>query len=196
MLRKMMLIGGFLISPLALANWQIQNEFSNFNFTTVKAVALGASAVTEVQVFRKIEGQVDDVGNIDLEVALGSVDTGTPLRDERLREILFDVVKNPTAHFNGKVDLTHLKTLGVGEIVDTKVDGVLKFNGVEKTINSNIRYVRLSDDKIMINTLQPLIINLSDYGLKKGVEALQTMMGLSFLSNTAPISFSIVLQKS
>ncbi|AZE45723.1 hypothetical protein C4K04_0012 [Pseudomonas chlororaphis] len=196
MLKKMILIGSFLMSPLALASWQVQNEVSNFNFTTTKAVAGGTSAVTEVQVVRKIEGQVDDAGNIDLEVVLGSIATGIPLRDQRLQEILFDVANNPTARFNGKIDLAPLQALRVGEILDASLDGTLKLNGVEKKISSHIRYVRLSDDKVIVSTLEPMVISVSDFGLGKGVETLRAMMGLNLLASTAPINFSIVLKKS
>jgi hypothetical protein len=37
------------------------------------------------------------------------------------------------------------------------------------------------------------IVNLKEYGLQDGVEALRTLMKLDVLSSSAPVTFSVVL---
>jgi hypothetical protein len=37
-------------------------------------------------------------------------------------------------------------------------------------------------------------VNLKDYGLQDGVEALRTVMKLNVLASSAPVTFSVVLK--
>src|ERR1700758_3864059 len=73
----------------AHAAWRVDNDQSTFNFVSAKAAAPGVAAIEEVQTFKQIGGMVGDDGKLEFDVELGSVETNIPLRNERLKEMLF-----------------------------------------------------------------------------------------------------------
>ena len=81
----------FLAACLALpaqADWYLDNESSRLSFISTKAGNL-----SEVHRFLTLHGRIDAKGAARLRVELESVSTGIPVRDERLRSLLFDVAR-------------------------------------------------------------------------------------------------------
>lgn len=102
---------------------------------------------------------------------LGSVETNIPLRNERLKEMLFKVADNPEGVFTGTVDARRFKAVPASLRVDKLASGALR-----------------------VSTGVPIIVNLKDYGLQDGVEALRTVMNRNVLASSAPVTFSVVLK--
>uniref|UniRef100_E6QQ01 Lipid/polyisoprenoid-binding YceI-like domain-containing protein n=1 Tax=mine drainage metagenome TaxID=410659 RepID=E6QQ01_9ZZZZ len=84
----------------AYAQWQLENDHSNLNFISIKK-----TSIAEVHQFKKLSGSVSDEGDIHLVIDLSSVDTQNDLRNERLKVMLFEVARFPTAEFNGNIDM-------------------------------------------------------------------------------------------
>jgi polyisoprenoid-binding protein YceI len=177
----------------ARADWQVDSNASDFHFVTTKAGAAGSSTITEVQRFKQIGGTVNSNGKINFNVQTASVDTLIPIRDERLRELLFKSVNFPQASFSGQVEMESIKALKPGDEKDVDVAGDLTLAGVSKPATAKLRVVRLSANRLLVSTREPLIVNANDYSLQAGVEALRTVMGLNVLSPSAPVDFSMVL---
>jgi len=186
-------VAGALACAPANAGWQVNNGNSEFHFVTTKAGAAGSAAIQEVQTFKHIEGNVDDNGEITFSVELGSVDTGVALRDQRLKEMLFNVAANPKAAFSGKVDLNGIKHLAPGGSKDVDVTGQLTLAGQTKSSTVKLRIVALAGHGLLVETRGPILVNAADFGLQPGVEALRALMGLNVLSGTAPVTFSVAL---
>jgi len=55
--------------------------------------------------------------------------------------------------------------------------------------------VKLEHHALLVTTRSPVIVNLKDYGLQDGVDALRTVMNLNVLSSSAPVSFSVLLRE-
>jgi hypothetical protein len=51
-------------------------------------------------------------------------------------------------------------------------------------------------NKRMVSTREAIIINANDFGLNSGVETLRVIMGLSYLSTSAPVTFQLELTPS
>ena len=68
------------------AAWTLNGDDSTLSFISTKAVN-----VAEIHKFTTLSGGVDDTGNVTgISIALASVDTGIEIRDDRMREMLFD----------------------------------------------------------------------------------------------------------
>lgn len=182
-----------LTSTLASAAWQIDNARSELSFVTTKAGKAGTASVLEVQQFKQFKGSLSDGGDIVLTIELASVSTGVELRDQRLRELLFTTAKFPQASFSAKIDSAPLKTLKTGQFKDLELRGQLTLSGVTQDVSAALRVVALENGQLQVSTRQPLLVNLQNFGLQKGVETLQSMMSLAVVSATAPVSLSLHL---
>lgn len=176
------------------AAWHVDSGQSTFSFMTAKAGTPGTSAIEEVQTFRQIDGSVGDDGKLVFDVELASVETNIGLRNDRIREILFKVADNPKAVFTGTVDARRLNALPAGSSVDMDVIGQLTLNGQSRSLAANVRVVKLASGALLVGTRVPLVVNLKDYGLQDGVEALRAVMNLDVLASAAPVSFSVLLK--
>jgi polyisoprenoid-binding protein YceI len=176
------------------AAWHVDSGQSSFSFTTAKAGMPGTSAVEEVQTFRQIGGSLADDGKLVFDVELACIETNIGLRNDRLKELLFKVADNPKAVFTGSVDPRRLNALGVGASLDMDVSGQLALGGQSKPLTASVRVVKLASDALLVGTRVPIVVNLKDYGLQDGVEALRAVMNLNVLASSAPVSFSVMMK--
>jgi polyisoprenoid-binding protein YceI len=181
------------LSP-AHAAWRIDNNRSTFNFVTSKAAASGVAAIEEVQTFKQIDGTIGDNGKLEFDVELGSVETNIPLRNERLKAMLFKVADSPKAVFTGAVDAHRIKAMRVGVLENVDLTGQLTISGRSNPLTASLYVVKLASGVLRVSTSLPIIVNLKDYGLQEDVEALRNVMHLNVLAGSAPVTFSVVLK--
>ena len=86
-----------------LAKWTLVNNESSIHFISVKK-----NTLAEVHTFTQLTGNVDNTGALSIDIDLSSVETNIPIRNQRMKEMLFDVIKFPTANVSGKIDLVRL----------------------------------------------------------------------------------------
>jgi polyisoprenoid-binding protein YceI len=177
----------------AWADWTVDSAVSDFHFVTTKAGAAGTTTITEVHRFKDIAGSVTDGGGIKFNVQTASVETLVPLRNDRLRDILFKSANFPMATFSGQITPLDIKKLKTGDMTDIDVPGTLDLVGISKPVTAKLRVVRLTGNRLLASTRESLVVNANDYGLQPGVDALRTVMGLNVLSPSAPVDFSVVL---
>jgi polyisoprenoid-binding protein YceI len=182
-------------SVIASANsaWGIDGAQSSLNFVTTKAGQPGVAGVGEIQTFKRFSGGMSAAGEIKLMIDLASVDTGIEIRDERLRTLLWNVKATPQATFSAKLNPESLAKMASSAVADLDVAGQLELAGQSKPLTAKLRVSRLSADKMMVVTRAPILVNSTDFGLRAGVEALRDVMGLSFVSASAPVSFALTL---
>ena len=161
---------------------------------TAKAGTPGVSGIEEVQGFKQVGGSVGDDGKLQFNVDLASVETNIPLRNDRLKDLLFKVADYPQAVFTGSVDVHRFDALRVGASTDVELAGQLTIAGQSRPLNANLRVVKLAANALLVGTRTPVVVNLKDYGLQDGVEALRSVMNLNVLASSAPVSFSVVLR--
>jgi polyisoprenoid-binding protein YceI len=176
------------------AAWRVDSTQSTLSFVTTKAGAPGVGGVEEVQAFKQVGGSVGDDGKLQFSVDLASVETNIPLRNDRLKDLLFKVADYPQAVFTGAVDVHRFDALRVGASADVELTGQLTIAGQSRPLNANLRVVKLASNALLVGTRTPMVVNLKDYGLQDGVEALRSVMNLNVLASSAPVSFSVVLR--
>ena len=80
-----------LLSQTALADWQV-GPGSQVRFVSIKNNTIG-----EVSHFETLAGSVTDAGEVEVRVALDSVETNIGIRNERMKKMLFEVGLYPEA---------------------------------------------------------------------------------------------------
>lgn len=182
-------LGAALAAP-AYAGWTLDNDASRINFVSTKA-----NAAAEVHTFGTLGGQVDDEGNATLSIDLNTVDTAIEIRDERMRSMLFETDQFPTATLAATVDMAVVSRLGAGDTADLTTEGQLMVHGTTSSITFDISVSRLTDDRILVASRKPIIVNASQVGLLAGVEALREIAGLPSISPAVPVSFVLAFDQ-
>lgn len=177
-----------LISFSSFAQWQVTEQGSRVSFVSVKK-----GDIAEVHHFKQLKGMLNDNGQFELTVPLVSVATGIDVRDERMQNLLFEVSLYPELKLSSQVDSKMLKELAVGESKLADIDGKIALHGKQQTKTFSVILTKVSDNKLMVSSFQPIIINANEFGLVAGVDKLRDIAGLSSISQAVPVSFVLTL---
>ena len=173
----------------ASAQWSLDNDASVLSFVTVKA-----EHIAEAHTFTSLNGSLGADGQLSVEVQLASVDTLVPIRNERMREMLFEIDVFPVASLSAEVDLEELSLLGVGGWVDQEIPLTLVLHGITVGMEAAVRITQL-DGGYSASLLTPLILSADNVGLAVGVEKLRQVAGLPSISRSVPVSFNVTFRK-
>ena len=103
-----LLVIGMLAAAQAAAQWELDSESSSINFISVKN-----SAIAETHSFASLVGYIGKSGNVQVSIDLNSVETLIPIRNERVRKLLFETADFPNATVAANVDPAVLAAVGV-----------------------------------------------------------------------------------
>ena len=172
------------------ADWALNNGQSQLSFISIKK-----GDIAEVHRFDQLDGNVDTNGNVTLTIQLASVDTAIPIRDQRMREMLFNTNAFPRATLAAKVDASALDKLAPGDILTSSVEGKLDLHGQAVAVTAELAIARLGPNKLLVSSRKPLVLQAGDYELLEGVEKLREVAGLSSISKAVPVSFVLTFDK-
>jgi len=180
-----------LLTPAATAaaDWLLDGEASALHFVSVKKGKVG-----EVHTFRKLEGALSGMGAAVVQVDLASVDTAVEIRDERMREMLFETGKFPQATVTAKVDPGLLNTLKPGERKVVPLKFALKMHGGVKEYEAPVVVTGLKDGALAVTSRRPVVVNAADFGMERGVEALRKVVDLPSIAHAVPVTFDLVFR--
>lgn len=174
-----------LAAPLHAA-WEVDNERSRVSFVSVKNGSIG-----EVHHFRSIAGGIDDDGGVQLLIDLDSVETLIPIRNQRLRELLFETVRFPAATLTAAVP-AELLALEVGASESQTMDFTLDLHGRSVDYSIDVAVNRGVDGSVHVALLQPLVVRAQDFELESGIETLREVAGLKSITTAVPVSARLV----
>ena len=179
-----------LLAALALpahANWYLDNESSRLSFTSTKN-----ADIAEVHRFLVLHGKVDSKGMAEVEVEMESVSTGIPLRDERIRDQVFQIGKFPAARINAQLDLRPINALAPGAQLELRLPLRVQLAGRSHSYNAQLLATRLDDRRFQVVTLEPLVVHAQDFGLVPGFTALRNSAQLSAISMSVPVGAVLI----
>lgn len=180
----------FLLACLACsaqADWYLDNESSRLSF-----ISTHAGNLSEVHRFLTLHGQISEEGRVRLRVDLDSLSTGVPLRDERLRAMLFDTERLPEALVVARVNLPLLSDLAPGAQLELRLPLTLTLNQHSRELDAELLVTRLDERRFQVVTLAPLVLHAEDYGLASGIEALRKLADLSAISLSVPVGAVLI----
>lgn len=176
-------------APLSEGAWQLAADQSNVAFVTVKAGNVG-----EAHSFKTLSGSVEPDGTVAVAIDLASVDTGIDVRNQRMRDMLFEVANFPDAKLTAKIDPNAVKTMKPGERKMMTVPVTLDLHGTTNSIEAALTVTRIGTDSVLVETARPLIIDASAVGLEAGVEKLREVAKLPAISPAVPVTASLVFK--
>lgn len=172
------------------ASWQVSNEGSRVNFISIKK-----GDIAEVHHFSEVSGELNDAGAFSLSIPLSSVVTNVDIRDQRMKEILFETAQYPALKLSAKVDASQIEQASVGSIMSMTIEASISLHGQSQTIPVMVSVAKLAKDKLMVASEAPLVVNAADFGFTSGVEKLRELAGLSSISLAVPVSFVLTLKR-
>jgi hypothetical protein len=180
-----LLLAGATLS--AHADWYLDGESSRLSFISTKN-----TNISEVQRFLVLHGKVDPTGLAQIEVEMDSVNSGIPLRDERMRKDLFEIQTFPDALISAQIDLRPINDLAPGAQLELRLPLTVSLHGQQHQYNAELLATRLDDRRFQVVTLEPLVINAEDFDLAPGLDSLRKVAGLSAISLSVPVGAVLI----
>ena len=174
-MRILSLAALLLCSQSALAGWQLDQQASSLHFLSTKN-----NLVTETHHFRQFSGSLSDSGALKVSIDLMSLDTGIPIRDERMQEHLFKLF--PKANLSAQLPGSVME-MDVGETTRLEVKAKLEMATKSQALLMDVQVTRLANEQFVATTTKPVLINAIQ---------LQEIAGLSSIDQTVPVTFSVV----
>lgn len=177
-----------LASPFAVAeSWNLDSAGSEISFVSVKAGDIAeAHSLSELSGGVKFDGAS---GEVNLSVDLASVETNIPIRNDRVREFLFEVGRFPLAKIHGHIPAEDFLGLAVGSSTTSSLRMMLDLHGERIPVTAEILALRVAQGRLMVTSTKPIIINAASVGLVAGIDKLQQLASLPSISKAVPVSF-------
>ena len=168
--------------------WTLDNACSQLDFTTSKTLpAQGDSAVSVVEQghFASMSSRFSNASReIVLDIALDSVNTAIPIRDERIRKLLFQTGKTPSAKLRVSLDKPAGKLLPELPLQLT-VPAVLELAGARTPLELQLLVTR-SDTHLLVRS-QSVLVQAGMLNLLPGLDALRKIAGLLSIAAAVPV---------
>ena len=180
--------GLLIFSATASAQWTLSNGASTLSFVTIKA-----DHVAEVHTFDELSGAIGEDGSVSIEIALASVNTLVPIRNERMQSMLFETDLFPRATITSQINRDRLANMALGSSEEMGLDFTLELHNQSQTYNATVLVSR-QEAGLIATTLKPIVVNAESFDLVAGVEALREVAGLPSISRAVPVSFTVVFE--
>ncbi len=187
---QLLIIISLIVAGPCFAAWTLDNDSSQVSFVSVKAGDAG-----EVHRFTEISGELSSGGNASVTIQLASVDTLIPLRDERMRELLFQTNLFPTASLSTNIDMDALSAIEPGDSMDMAANLTLDLHGQQLSLAAEMIVARLGNHRLMVSSRKPVIVNAASVDLVNGIEALREIANLPSISKAVPVSFVLTFDE-
>lgn len=188
--RYIFILATLFLSSNALAQWELVNDESIVNYVSIKNTKVG-----EVNSFKQLDGSIERNGNVLVDIDLGSVETNIPIRNERMKSMLFEIASFSKANISASLEPKALDKMNIGETYNDTISINLSLHGVSKEILTDVRVVKLAKNRILVVSMNPIIVNADQYNLLEGVEKLREVANLTSISTAVPVTFSLIFKQ-
>lgn len=189
---SILLTGALALSAApVVADWTLDAERSAVTYVTIKS-----KDIAENNRFQELHGHIDDSGQVVVSLMLDSVETLIPIRNERMRDILFETTNYKEAQLRAQLDPKLLASLPVGQIQRVAAEGQLTLHGQSQQLTLSMLVGRLDVNTVMVASTEPLLIEASKFGLSDRVEKLREIAGLQSISEAVPVVFVVTFTQT
>ncbi len=171
--------------------WTLDPAGSRLAYVSIKA-----GEIAEANRFDKLSGSVAADGTATLDIDLASVNTGVDIRNERMREIFFEVAGNPKAVVTAKLDPAAFAGLAVGQSITRPMKATVALKGVEKDIETEVIVTRVSADRVIAVPTAPVIISTDMFDLTDELGELRALAQLPSITPAVPVTFTLAFTRS
>ena len=171
--------------------WTLEPATSRLSYVSIKA-----GEVAEANRFDRLSGTVAADGTATLEIDLASVNTGVDIRNERMRDIFFQVVDNPTATVTAKLDPAAFAALAVGQSITRPLKASVSNKGAQSDIETDVLVTRVSADRVTVVPTAPVIISTDMFELTDELGELRALAQLPSITPAVPVTFTLAFKRS
>jgi len=171
---------------VANGDWSLDKSRSEISFISTKNLSIG-----ETHEFLDFEGTLNSSGELLIKIELDSVDTGIPIRDDRMKKILFETTKYQQAIISAEIDLSFSKNVSVGEIQKRSEKFTLDLHGKKSISEAPVAITLIKDGSVRVDSLRPVVIAAPIHDMTEGLEALRVIAKLVSISESIPVSFDL-----
>lgn len=171
------------------SEWTLVDDVSRISFASIKA-----GEIIEAHYFPDLTGSIDAEGQARLEIDLNAVETKVDIRNQRMREMFFETGEYPTATFTASIDAAEYASLDVGERKAGSIIGTLSLHGQTAELEAPVFVTRIAADRISVESAEPIVVYVDDYGLGDGLEMLRNVANLDAITPSTPVTFTLVFE--
>ncbi|MDP4605695.1 MAG: YceI family protein [Erythrobacter sp.] len=171
--------------------WALDPAGSRLSYVSIKA-----GEVAENNRFDTLAGNVAADGTATLDIDLASVNTGVDIRNERMRDIFFEVAGNPKAVVTAKLDPAAFAGLAVGQSLTRPLKATLALKGVEQAIETEVLVTRASADRVTVVPTAPVLISTDMFDLTDELGELRALAELPSITPAVPVTFTLAFKRS
>jgi len=178
-------------APVTEGAWTLDAATSRLAYVSIKA-----GEIAENNAFETLAGTVAADGTATLEIDLASVNTGVDIRNERMREIFFDVANNPKASVTAKLDPAAFAGLAVGQSLTRPLEAKLALKGVEAPLATEVLVTRVAEDRVTVVPTAPVIVTTDMFELTDELGELRALAQLPSITPAVPVTFTLAFTRS
>ncbi len=167
------------------ANWQLDNSQSSLHFVSVKN-----DVVAETNQFKQLHGNWDG-NNVNISIAVDSLETLIPIRNERIWQYVLQAEKFATISVKTTLASTEMATLATGQSRVLMLPLSVTIAAETTELNATVRITKLNDTTLTAVSEAPLMLNTNSFKLSAGIAKLQELAGLQRIEPLLPVSFSV-----
>ena len=168
--------------------WNLLQAESSIHFVSVKK-----GSIAEAHHFSDFSGVIDH-NKATITIKPDSVDTNIGIRDQRVREFLFETGIYPTISITSDVSAA-IATVKKTRNATLDLPARLTLHGVTKEIQLKANLTLSGDDRLTVSSTRPIIIKAADYGMDGGVSKLANLVGGIMITSAVPVNFVLSFKK-
>ncbi|ASP39379.1 hypothetical protein CHH28_12165 [Bacterioplanes sanyensis] len=169
----------------ALAQWQL-TEPTEVSFVSYKNVHLA-----EHHRFDRILGSVSSEGNAEVRIDLSSIDSRIPIRDERMRDLLFNVKEFGQAVIRAQLPES---VLTAKQPQRFELEGHLALHGSQENFRVAVLVTPASNGQVVVSSLYPVMVHADSFALSKGLRELTDIAKLDVIAEVVPVHFTLTFE--
>ena len=187
-IRSFICVSLLLVTQATLADWRL-TAASKVGYVSTKN-----NAIAEHNYFSGVTGSLNKDGQLKVSIDLSTVETQVDIRNQRMRDLFFEVMQYPEAVVTAQLDMQELAQVESGAPLELVKPFTLSLHGVESTAEAHLRIVSVGG-RAWVSTVRPILISAADFGLEGGVAALRKIAGLEAIAAVVPVSVNLKLVK-
>jgi len=125
---------------------------------------------------------------------LDSVNTKIDIRNQRIKEHLFETNVYPFAEIHANTSLM-LFPKKEGEVMKGQLPITIKMHGITLKKTASIA-ITLSSGEYQVATMADINIEAAELNLSAGIDILQALAKLPYISHNVPVNFNLTFKKS
>lgn len=163
----------------------------NGSDSTLHFVSTKNTHIIETHHFDTLSGFISESGVATLVIDLNSVESNIDIRNERMKNLLFETGAFSEATVTLPVNVDDLNLMVIGSTDTQTIVADVNLHGVTSIVTTDVLITKLSDSTLLVESVSPLLIQASMFDLVTGIEALRDIANLSVISYTVPVNFTL-----